>query len=74
MIGKDALVVLANLSQLMSEKMEEPILHVSTWVNGPISIAVARSYSCGIHGACLPSPLWDRDPDWELGLCLGLAQ
>ena len=33
MLVKDALVILSNLSQLMSEKLEEPISHVRGWVN-----------------------------------------
>ena len=43
MIGNEALVVLMNLSQLMSEKMNEPILHVSGCIRGRIAIAFARS-------------------------------
>ena len=41
-LGKEALVVLANLSQLMAAKMDEPILHVCVWINVWITIAVAR--------------------------------
>ena len=44
MSGKEAQVVLDNLSQLMAGKMEEPIYHVKGWVNVRISIAVARLY------------------------------
>ena len=43
MIRKEALVVLANLSQLKKEKMYEPILHVCGWINGQISITVLSS-------------------------------
>ena len=43
MIGKETLVLLANLSQLMTVKMEEPILHVQGWVKGRIIIVVMRS-------------------------------
>ena len=74
MLGKETLVVLANMSRLMAAKMDEPISHVRGWVNGPIVIVVARSYSGMIRGACITSPLQDREPDWELGLGLGLAQ
>ena len=45
MLGMEALVILANLSQLMAAKMDEPILHVQVWINGQFEIAVARSYS-----------------------------
>ena len=44
MMGKEALVVLATLSQVMAAKMDEPILHVTGWVNERTVIAVARSY------------------------------
>ena len=60
MLGKEALVVLTNLSRLMVEKLEEPISHVRGWVNGRIAVAVARSYSRMIHGDRLPSPLRGR--------------
>ena len=45
MVGKEAQVVLATLSQLMDDKMEEPILHVTVWVNGRVSIGFTRLYS-----------------------------
>ena len=74
MIGKEALVVLANLSRLMAAKMEETILHVQASVNSWIGIAFAILYFHIIRGACLPSPLWDRDPNLESCSGLGLAQ
>ena len=40
MMGKEALVVLATLSQVMTAKTDEPILHVTGWVNGLIAVAV----------------------------------
>ena len=43
MIGRKALVVLANLSRLMTVKMDEPISHVKVCINSLISIAVPRS-------------------------------
>ena len=43
MLGKEALIVLTNLSRLMASKMEKPILHVTDWINGRIEIAVAIS-------------------------------
>ena len=59
MLGKEALVVLANLSRLVAAKMEEPISHVHGWVIGRIAIAVARSYSLMIRGAHLSITLQD---------------
>ena len=41
-MGKELLVVLATLIQLMAAKIDEPILHVKGWVNGQIEIMVAR--------------------------------
>ena len=43
MMGKEALVVLITLSRLMAAKMDKPVLPVTGWVNGRITIAVARS-------------------------------
>ena len=43
MLGKEDLVVLANLSGLMSTKMGGPIFHVRVWINGRVAIEVARS-------------------------------
>ena len=60
MLGKEDLIVLATLSWLMSEKIEEPILHVRGWVNGRTAITVTISYSRKIRGYCLPINLWDR--------------
>ena len=74
MLGKKALVVLDNLIQLTEEDTEEPIPHVHGLVNGWIEIAVMRLYLCRIRGARLPITIQDRDLDWELGLCLVLAQ
>ena len=51
-LGKEAQFVLATLSRLMG------------WVNGWISIAVARLYSRMLHGYQVPSPLQTRDPYW----------
>ena len=63
MLGKGALVVLMNLSQIMAAKIEEPILHMSGWINFQITINIARLYSHMICVAHLPSTLWDREPD-----------
>ena len=57
MLGREALVVLSQLSRVMAEKREEPLLQVRGWVNGQIEITVTRSYSRMIHGAQLPSNL-----------------
>ena len=65
MLGRETLVVLTTLSQLIAAKMDDPILHMQGWVNGGITIEVARVYSQIIHGDRLPSPLQDRDPDWD---------
>ena len=45
MLGKEALVVHANLIQLMAANMDNPISHVRGWVKIWITIVVARSYA-----------------------------
>ena len=42
MVGKEALVLLDTLSQLMAAKMDKPISNVTGWSNGCTVIAVAR--------------------------------
>ena len=74
MLGKEALAVLINVSQIIATKLKEPLSQLRGWFNVKIAIAVARLYSRTIHGACLPSPLQDRKPDWNLESGLGLAQ
>ena len=74
MLGKEALVILSNLSRLMAEKLEEPISHVRGWVNGRIAIAVTRLYSRMIRDDLLPSTLRDQEPDWYSGSGLSLVQ
>ena len=64
-LGREALVVLANLSRLMAAKMDKPISHVRGWVNCQIKIAAARLYSQMIHIDQLPSPLRYREPYWD---------
>ena len=59
MLRKEALGVLANLIQLMAEKLKEPISHLRGWVNGRILITVVRSYSHMIREDILTSPLWE---------------
>ena len=44
MIGRETLVIIPNLSRLMAAKMDEFIFHVRGWINGRISIVVAKSY------------------------------
>ena len=44
MIGKEALFVIANLSQIVAAKMEEPILHMRGWVNSWITITFMELY------------------------------
>ena len=74
MLGREALVVLVNLSRLMAANMDEPIFHVRDWINSWIAIAVSRSYSHIIHRSRLPSLLQDWDTDWDPASGLGLAQ
>ena len=59
-MGKEALLVLATLSQLMSAKMDKPILHVKGWVSVRIAIAVARSYSRVLRIARAPNTFMTR--------------
>ena len=73
MTGKEDQVLLSTLSQLMAEKMDEPIFHVKGWVNGRIEIAVVRSDSWVICRARSSSPLRNWYPDWDLGPGLVLA-
>ena len=63
-----------NLSQFMVAKREEPISHVLGLINGRITISVERLYYHMICVERLPSPLWDQEPDRDLGLGLGLAK
>ena len=74
MLGKEAQVVLATLSQLMAKKMEEPISHIQGWFNGRIEIVVARLYSQMLCRAQVSSPLRTQEPYWGSGLGLNLAQ
>ena len=74
MILIEDLVILVNLSQLMADKIEEPISHVQGWINGWIAIAVVRSYSGTIHRDHPPITLPDRDSDWKSSSGLGLAK
>ena len=54
MLGKEAQVVLVTSSRLIAAKTEEPILHVKGWVNGWITIVVARLYYWMLHGYWVP--------------------
>ena len=64
MLGREALVLLAQLSQTMAEKRDKTFLHVQGWINGRIKITVAGYYSRMIRRAQLPGPLQDREPYW----------
>ena len=64
MMGKEALVVLATLSQIMVEKMDKPILHIKGWNNKRIAIAVTWFYSQVIREAQAPSPFQTQELDW----------
>ena len=65
MLGKEALVLLRNLSRLMATRLREPLSHIHGWVNVCTKIAIMRSYYHMTYVACLPSPLSDRYLDWE---------
>ena len=65
MLGREPRIVLYQLSQVMAEKKKEPLYQVGGWVNGRIAIAVVSSYSQIIHVCWLPSPLREREPDWD---------
>ena len=49
MLGNEPLVIFMNLSRLMAEKMDEPILYVCGWINYRIAIVVTKLYSQIIH-------------------------
>ena len=68
MLGREALVVLLQLSRVLLEKREKLPFQLQGWVNGKIILAVARTYSQIIRGAWLPSPLWDQEPGRDLEL------
>ena len=57
----------------MAAKRAKPLSQVWGWINGQIAIAVARSYLQRIKGNQIPSPLWERDQDWDQELGIGLA-
>ena len=56
MLGREALIILANLSRFMAAKMDKTISHVMIWIKGIIKITVEKSYSHMIHGARINSP------------------
>ena len=49
-LGREALIIFLQLSQVMAEKRVETLSQARGWVNGQIAIAVARSYSRMIGG------------------------
>ena len=65
MLGREALVVLSQLRQVMAEKRGE--------LNEHIAIAVVRLYSRMIRGDWLPSPLQEQEPDWDPESGTGIA-
>ena len=67
-VGKDSQVVIAALSRLIAANMKEPISHIKGWVNSWIAISVVRLNSRMFHVYQVPSPLHNREPDWESGL------
>ena len=74
MLWKESQVLLKKLSQLIFDKLKEPVFHVRGWIKGEIVIEFAQLYSRMLCGDCLIIPLWEREPDWESGCGLGLAQ
>ena len=67
-------VIFTTLSRLVAIKMDEPIFHIKGWLNVRTVIAVARSYSYVLCGACVLSLLRTQYLDWGLVSGLGLAQ
>ena len=63
MMVKEALVVLATLSQLMAAKIDEFILYFAGWVNERIRITVARLYYRVLHGVWVTTSVQTRDLD-----------
>ena len=57
MMGKDALVVPANLIWVVAAKMDEPILYITGWVNGRIESTIMTSYSRVLREDWYPSSL-----------------
>ena len=68
---KEALVVISTLSQLMSGKMDKPILHVTGWANRRIAIVVVSSYLRVLELSPMgtlglpPSPGYKRDCKYQ---------
>ena len=73
-MGKEEILVLSTLSQIMAAKMDKPISYVTGWVNVRIAIVVVRSYSRVLRGAQSPSPLRTQEPECASISVLGLAQ
>ena len=72
-LGRDYLVVLYQLSQVVADKREEPLSQVRVCVNGHIAIAIARSYSRMICRARLPSHLQEWELGWDKESGIGMA-
>ena len=73
LLGRETLFVLAPLGRVMAEKRDKPFSQLRGGVNSRIKIRFARSYSCIICRAWLPSPLYERKPDWDLESGIRLA-
>ena len=74
MMVKEALLVLATLSQIIAAKMDKPISHAIGWVNVQIAIAAVRSYYRLLRRYRPPSPFMKQEPEWVLVSGLGLVQ
>ena len=72
MMGKEALVILSTLSRLMAVKMDEPISHVTGWVNDRIAISFARSYS-RVHTPQISIPNSLGYPGTRTGVRIGIG-
>ena len=73
MLGREALVILSQLSQFMADKSEEPLLQVRGWLNRRIAIAIVSSYSWMFRGDRLPSPLREQETGWDPELGVGIS-
>ena len=66
-LGREAMVILVQLSQTMAVKMHEPISNIQGWINGKITIIVAILHSIMICGSQLTSHLWYMESGWDPG-------
>ena len=73
MLGREALAVISQLSQVPEKKREEHFSQLLGWVNRRIVISLERSYSRMIHKAQLPNPLREGEPGLDTESGIGLA-